>query len=73
MTAKDINYLLHHLFKNDDHDYLHEQMRVQIGSTLSLFADLVADSCSDSKHWPVRSKVSAKIAPKNMTIVTTPS
>ena len=37
MTAKDINYLLHHLFKNDDHDYLHEQMRVQIGSTLSLF------------------------------------
>ena len=38
MTAKDINYLLCHLFENDDHNYLHEQMRVQIGSTLSLFA-----------------------------------
>ena len=37
MTAKDIGYLLCHLFENDDHNYLHEQMRVQIGSTLSLF------------------------------------
>ena len=38
MTAKDIGYLLRHLFENDDHDYLHERMRVQIGSALSLFA-----------------------------------
>ena len=38
VTAKDISYLLCHLFKNDDHNYLHEQMRVQIGSVLSLFA-----------------------------------
>ena len=38
MTAKDIDYLLRHLFENDDHDYLHERMRVQIGSALSLFA-----------------------------------
>ena len=37
MTAKDIDYLLRHLFENDDHDYLHERMRVQIGSALSLF------------------------------------
>ena len=38
MTAKDIDYLVRHLFENDDHDYSHEQMRVQIGSALSLFA-----------------------------------
>ena len=38
VAAKDIGYLLHHLFENDDHNYLHEQMRVQIGSALSLFA-----------------------------------
>ena len=38
VTAKDIDYLLRRLFTNDSHDYLHERVRVQTGSSLSLFA-----------------------------------
>lgn len=38
VTAKDIEYLLHRLFGEDNHDYVHEWARVQIGSSLSLFA-----------------------------------
>lgn len=38
VTHKDIDYLLHHLFTGDDHDYIHERARVQIGAALSLFA-----------------------------------
>lgn len=38
VTAKDIEYLICCLFGNDNHDYMHEQARAQIGSSLSLFA-----------------------------------
>ncbi|KAJ5641215.1 hypothetical protein N7490_005215 [Penicillium lividum] len=38
VNAKDIDYLLHHLFDGDSHDFKHERARVQTGSSLSLFA-----------------------------------
>lgn len=38
MTAKDIDYLLHHLFDGDCHDFKHERARIQTASSLSLFA-----------------------------------
>ena len=38
VTAKDIEYLIRRLFGDDNHDYMHERARVQIGSSLSLFA-----------------------------------
>ncbi|KKZ61741.1 hypothetical protein EMCG_03770 [[Emmonsia] crescens] len=37
-TNKVINYLLRQLFEDDDHDYVHEIMRVYIGLSLTLFA-----------------------------------
>ncbi|KAJ5138867.1 uncharacterized protein N7515_003715 [Penicillium bovifimosum] len=38
VNGKDIDYLLRHLFVDDSHDYVHERVRVQTGSSLSLFA-----------------------------------
>lgn len=38
VTAKDIDYLLRHLFINDTHDYIYERVRVQTRTSLSLFA-----------------------------------
>ncbi|CAG7978592.1 unnamed protein product [Penicillium olsonii] len=38
VNHKDIQYLLQRLFVDDWHDYLHERMRVQTASALSLFA-----------------------------------
>jgi hypothetical protein len=38
VNGKDIDYLLRHLFVDDCYDYVHERARVQIGSSLSLFA-----------------------------------
>ena len=38
VTAKDIEYLIRRLFGDDNHDYMHERARAQIGSSLSLFA-----------------------------------
>jgi hypothetical protein len=38
VNGKDIDYLLRHLFVDDGHDYVHERVRVQTASSLSLFA-----------------------------------
>lgn len=38
VNGKDIDYLLRRLFVDDCHDYVHERVRVQTGSSLSLFA-----------------------------------
>lgn len=38
VNGKDIDYLLRHLFVDDHHDYVHERVRMQTGSSLSLFA-----------------------------------
>ncbi|KAF7590037.1 hypothetical protein BBP40_003426 [Aspergillus hancockii] len=42
VTAKDIDLLLHHLFGEDDHDYVHERARVQTASSLALFSGSAA-------------------------------
>ena len=42
VTAKDIDHLLHHLFGEDDHDYVHERARVQTASSLALFSGSAA-------------------------------
>ncbi|KAJ5932825.1 hypothetical protein N7516_007314, partial [Penicillium verrucosum] len=38
VNGKDIDYLLRHLFVDDHHDYVYERVRMQTGSSLSLFA-----------------------------------
>lgn len=38
VTKKDLDYLLRHLFEEDNHDYQHEVMRIYCAFTLSLFS-----------------------------------
>lgn len=72
VTAKDIDYLLRHLFKNDDHDYKHERVRVHTGSALSLFAGsgARAGAVVESSSYPgtnecLYSKVAGNVFPDN--------